>query len=1137
MAENKTPPDPAPEPERAKRAPRKRARFLLLRGILLAVWSQVVLVAVLAVLGLYFLYDRPIVAPDWVEDRIEARLASELPNARVSFGELRLIVEEGWRPRVRLRDVHVATLGGQEFLRLSEINAQLSMRALSQGRLEPKQINLRGVFATLIREESGAFALQAELGVDMPARRAENLGELVRDLDDVLGRPALSNLVRAEVRGLTLQYVDRRAGKAFTLDGGRVIARREEGALLLNADLALLGDGGGVTTLSANYVSDIGSEEAQFGLQLDGVRAVDIATQSPAFAWMGALRAPISGAVRSGVRADGTLAPLNATLQIGRGVVQPTDGATPVPFDTARSYFSYNAATGALVFDELSVQSAWGSARAEGTAVLSGLREGALQRLTGQFEISQISASPGDLFPEPVSFEGARVDFALEPDPFRLTIGELSIRDKGRTTRAFGELEAQQDGWHLALDARAPQISTDRVLSLWPEALKTKTRRWVAENLQKALVRNAEFALRLAPQRPPRSFLSFDFKEAQVRVMRTLPPISRASGHVTLEASRFVVALDSGRMVAGEGGALDISQSSFVIPDTRIVPNTPAEVTLNARSSLTAALWTLDREPMSVMSRAGLPVDLGTGDAVLSGTLAFPLRKGGDPSDVKFDFTGSLLDVDADGLIPGRTLAAERLEVAATNAGVSVGGTGALDGLGFDGTWQQPIGPGSDRSTWSGTARLTPQTLDRFNVALPPGTLDGASVASIDVTLQKGQSPRMSLRSDLRGMAVSLPPLGWRKPGGAAGRLLVDVTLGPRPEVTRLELSGAGLDARGSLTLAAGGGLERLRLDTLRRGDWLDVQADVIGQGPGRAPRVAIRGGTLDLRRAEFGGGGGGGNGSASSAPLEVALDRLQVSDTIWLGDMRGTFQTSAGLEGAFQGRLNGGAAVSGRAEPREGRTAVRLQAEDAGAVLRSVGLIRQAVGGALDLMLVPVGAAGAFDGTLNVSDISIRDAPAMAALVNAISVVGLINEMNGDGIYFDDVDAKFRLTPNRLTISDASAVGASLGLSMDGVFATDTGQIAMQGVITPVYLFNGIGSLLTRPGEGLIGFNYSLGGQAKDPEVSINPLSALAPGGLRDIFRAPKTTLPPVEGEPPAPRSAPPAPSRRAIEQNGGNR
>jgi hypothetical protein len=60
-----------------------------------------------------------------------------------------------------------------------------------------------------------------------------------------------------------------------------------------------------------------------------------------------------------------------------------------------------------------------------------------------------------------------------------------------------------------------------------------------------------------------------------------------------------------------------------------------------------------------------------------------------------------------------------------------------------------------------------------------------------------------------------------------------------------------------------------------------------------------------------------------------------------------------------------------------------------------------------------------------------------------------------------------------------------------------------MQGVISPIYLLNGIGSILTRPGEGLFGFRYRLTGTAEDPVVSVNPLSILTPGMFRDMFRA----------------------------------
>lgn len=1100
-----------------KRPRRKRGWLLLLLGLFNAVWSLLVLIVVIAVGAVYFFYDRPVVVPAWIETRIQERLIAEFPDAKISFGELRLLMEEGWRPRIRLRDVAVSTPEGGESIRFSEARIRFSMAALRKGKVQPAQVTLRGVFATVVREYDGTLALETIIsGLGPQPRQIKNIGDLVNQIDDVLQQPGLGALTNAEMHDLTLQFIDRRAERAFTLDGGRLIAERKDGALVVSADLALLGKGAGVTTLSANYSSPIGKPEAQFGVRIDDVSAADIATQSPAFAWLGALRAPISGAVRSGVRADGTLAPVSATLQIGAGVVQPNDGTLPIPFNEARSYFTYDAAKGLLQFDELSVSSKWVTARANGTATLTGLRTGTLKDLVGQFSVTHLRANPMNYYPEPVELEGAEIDFKLQTSPFKLDIGRLDIFDEGETRHAFGTLTAQPEGWELALDASADTITPERILALWPEVVKPKTRNWLSSNLISADVNNADFALRIEPKQKPRIFLAFDYQAGEVKFLKTLPPITQASGHASLVGTRFVASVDDGVVQAGNGGAVRVERSSFIIPDAGVKGGAPAVVRLNARSSVTAALWMLDQKPMTVMQRTGLPVDLGSGDAVLSGTLAFPLKKGGSPADVVFDVTGDLINLASTRLIKGRSLKSKQMAVVASNTGVEISGSGTLEGVAFDGRWQQPIGAGSSKSALRGTARITPQALRAFNVALPEGMFQGSTSAAVGIDFERGSSPRMTLSSDLRGAVLQIPQIGWRKGKNTNGALDMAIRLGAKPEVTRISLMGAGLAAKGNITLAEGGGLGVMELDQLKLSNWLDVRAALVGQGAGRAPQVVVRSGTLDMRSADFGDGGSssGGASAAASPPMRVTLNRLQVTDTIWLQGLAGTFKTTDGLDGPFEARINGGTGISGRIVPQNGRTAVRITSADAGGVLRSAGVLQQAVGGSMDLALLPVGKGGAFDGQLKVEGVSIKDAPSMAALVNSLSVVGLVNEMNGDGIYFDEVEAEFRLTPGRMTLSRGSAVGASLGLSMDGVYATDTGQIAMQGVVTPVYLLNGIGSLLTRKGEGLLGFNYRLTGAAKKPKVSVNPLSVLAPGGLRDIFRGPKTELPAVDGE-----------------------
>ncbi|HSG54615.1 MAG TPA: AsmA-like C-terminal region-containing protein, partial [Paracoccaceae bacterium] len=227
-------------------------------------------------------------------------------------------------------------------------------------------------------------------------------------------------------------------------------------------------------------------------------------------------------------------------------------------------------------------------------------------------------------------------------------------------------------------------------------------------------------------------------------------------------------------------------------------------------------------------------------------------------------------------------------------------------------------------------------------------------------------------------------------------------------------------------------------------------------------------------------------------------------TDTIALTGFRGDFTTTGGLDGNFRGSVNGEADVIGRVVPMNGRSAVRIQSETAGRVIAAAGLLRQARDGTLDMTLRPATAPGSYDGTLRVNNLRLRDAPAMAALINAVSVVGLLEQMNGSGLHFSEVEADFLLTPERIILRAGSAVGASLGVSMDGVYDVAARQMDFQGVFSPVYMINGIGSLLTRKGEGLIGFTYRLRGAPDAPQVQLNPLSALAPGFLREVFRRP---------------------------------
>ncbi|MDE0695162.1 MAG: hypothetical protein OXH76_04925, partial [Boseongicola sp.] len=211
------------------------------------------------------------------------------------------------------------------------------------------------------------------------------------------------------------------------------------------------------------------------------------------------------------------------------------------------------------------------------------------------------------------------------------------------------------------------------------------------------------------------------------------------------------------------------------------------------------------------------------------------------------------------------------------------------------------------------------------------------------------------------------------------------------------------------------------------------------------------------------------------------------------------------GFSGAIESRVNGRTEIAGRFVPTDGGTAIRIQSDDASGVLRDMGITPNAREGVLDLAMVPVPGAGGktYDGEFQISDLRLRKAPAMAELLDAISVVGLLDQLDGPGIKFANVDGRFRLTPGQIRIHEAAAVGGSLGLSASGSYQLDTRELDVEGVISPVYFLNAIGSIFSRRGEGLFGFNYRVAGSTDDPKVSVNPLSILTPGMFREIFRA----------------------------------
>ncbi|MDF0598161.1 hypothetical protein [Psychromarinibacter halotolerans] len=1090
--------DTAEEKPRRGRGRRRRAGLLVL--------FSVALLSVFGGLGFLAVTGIPLTAPDWVTREMEERLNAEIETGRVSLGGISVGVDSGMVPRVRLRNVGLIDGRGLEVARLNEVSAALTAPALLQGTVQMSSVQVSGAQITVRRLSDGTFDLSFGEGLGASGTLA---GVLDR-IDAAFEKPPLAGMRRIEANQLTITLEDARSGRLWQVTEGRIVLEPGANTLGLTVTADVFNGTEDLATLVLTMQTEKGTSQASLDAVFQNAATADIAAQAPALAFLEVLDAPIAGALSAQIGPDGQMTGLEGALDIGAGVLQPTPETEPIRFDGASGRMAYDAARQQISVEDLQIQTGAAQGRAEGQAFLRDFENGWPATMVGQYRLTDVVVQPEGLFPEPVGFAEGAIDFRVRLDPFSVEIGQISLVDEDRRIHGYGNVRATRGGWDAALDLALEPIGLDRLLAIWPVSVAPKPREWLEKNVFKGTVADMAAALRVSPERPDGDFsLSFSFLDADLKPMKTLPPINGASGYASLVGQTFTATLESGQVAAPQGGMIDVTGTSFKVPNIKRKPGR-GEVTLQTDSSIEAALSLLDLPPFELMTKAGRPPDLFTGRAETTTEIGFDLVKRVQVEDVDYNAAATLTNVFSATLIPGRELRSDRLELRANPGGVAVSGTGFLGELPANVVWSQQFGPEhAGESTVEGTVQLGEAFLSEFGIGLPPNAITGDGLGTITVNLKKDEPPTFRLVSDLNRMGMRIDALGWSKAVNRTGRLEVAGTLGQEPGIDQLVLEAPGLSLSGVIDLGPDGALQTASFDRVRVGNWLDGPVILTGRGPGRPPGVTMTRGTVDLRQANLGGsgGGGGGQGGREGSPLSLQLDRLIVSEGIAFTSFVGQFRNRGGLEGRFAARINGGAGVSGDVIPTPSGAAIRLISEDAGGALASAGVLKTARGGRLDLTLNPTGQDGVYDGYLRVRDTRIVDAPAMTDLLSAISIVGLIDQFNTGGITFNEVDAEFRLTPSRLTLLRSSGVGPSLGLSLDGIFDLASGRLDMQGVVSPVYFLNGIGQVVSRRGEGLFGFSFRMRGEATSPSVSVNPLSILTPGMFRDIFRRPPPT------------------------------
>jgi uncharacterized protein YhdP len=987
----------------------------------------------------WLLMSGPVSVP-WLTPYIERELSSA--TARVEIDDTQLRLGDDQSLDLSAIGVRVRGPDGQVLSELPEVRIALSTSALLlERRVAVRRIDAVAPTLTLTRRPDGSIGFARQAPSDQAEAERFDIGSVLVGFlthSGVAGASAYLEHIRFSGGELILE--DQTLGRTLTARAAEL--NIDSGGGRVAADLQFRIDqtvGPAFVHLSASH--ETGEDWIGIEMAVEDLVPADFADLAPNLPLAG-MRLPLSGNLQSAVSLQGEREPILFDFAAENGVVEVAQ-----------------LGTGALPIEALWVQ---------GTVA--------------------------------ADLEGVAVD-------------QLSLASDGAHVSGHGELAWRGGAPTLQADLEAKDATIEHVARFWPADAGREARTWVVEQITAGRVPTARAKLRFGPgdlgQKPlPEHTLAgeFAFEDLSVRYVDTMPPLVGVSGSATFTGQRMDFAVASGHV-----GDLALDKGSVVITGIGIKgrDTTQLEIKAQVAGPVDQALRLIDRPPLGFASRVGIAPDAASGRVVTDLRIGMPLHKDLEPSEearVAADATIS------DGALAGKPvdLSNGQLQLTIREHTAELAGEAVVHGVPLTLKVHESLGKGAGiHRSYQVEGSPDAALLRELGMDLPI-SLEGEVGVAATVTEVPGlRTAQIAL--DLTPTAIDVPQLNWRKAPDDPGALTATATIpadGPI-EVTAFTLTSVELRATGSLEVQ----LEplrvaRLQLDQVRFGASRAMVA--LRQGDAAGYDVRIEAQTLDLapwldRYSE---------GTEPAAPMHLSLqaERLILNGQPLRDVAADLVRGPEGWQSAdLSGTLPEGGEFALTLTPDAGRQILRLTSSDAGNLLQTLHQTRRVQGGELQLeaSIFRQQPSLQAEGKLVARRFKLLDAPLLARLLTVASLTGIVNLFGGQGIAFEQFEAPFVVRDNVLQLDKGRLYGSQLGLTFQGRVDLVTDTLDIDGTIVPLYGINWtigqipiIGQLLKgSEGEGAFAATYGMRGPMDDPKISVNPLSALAPGFLRELF------------------------------------
>ncbi len=1007
--------------------------------------------AVMAGFGLWYLSRGPISL-----DSVAPLVAAALSRGNgISASVDHTLLTLGARGRIVIlaRGVHLQREGSGT-LTLGDVSLEMSPRSLLLGGLAPTRIVVDRPELRLERDPSGAF----HLGVgDLASDAAEDWGQkLVGDLvHPPDGKGTLGYLTELSVQDASLTVEDQAFGIAWhAADANAVLTRaadRTGGSFQI-----AMGQGTQTSALAGDFTYLPSFDRLVVRLGFSELRPAQWSDAAPALAGLAAVDVPISGEFRAELDpAQLSLRDAIWDLRFGKGVVKQE-----------------LLANGVL-------------------AIADGSLQGGYDAVAGRINLGTLAL---DLAPGTVSVAGTIDGLG----------GDLLAGVRPKAIDAT-----------LAFEAHG--LKVDDFPRLWPERANPDTRLWATQHLRDGTVDDFAARLGLHLDLSPGAALQaqvshFDgtmkFSNLSVEYFRPLPPVKAVDGTATFSPTEINFTATTGTLgnIKATGGT-----ARFYRLDT---DDQWAQIAVTAQGPLTDALALLDTPPLYYARDIGIDPKTASGSFDAQLGFAFPLKRELPFDLVQYNATANLANVGVGAIMFNRDLSDGDLKLKLDHNAAQVDGTAKLAGAPITLSWRQSLAANAAvRSHYDVKATLDNAQRDALGLDFLHGVADGPVAVQASYDLSAKKSGRADVSVDLGPAALDIKQINLKKPAGvpAMAHASLDLADDQLTAIRDVSVKGTGIDAQGAVSFDEKG-VSNVTAERVIGGA-NDFHGG-MSRGANGGWRIVVAGKSfdasglfdaLDKPQAD----------TTPSPPLaiEVTLDRL----VLGADRQARTIAVTMTSDGPHWQRASIDAALSDTTKAtlryggEIGERQFKLSTDDFGALMKLLGVYGDIQGGKVDMtgqaedrngqrVLVTQASGG---------DYRVVNAPTLARLLSVASFSGISALLTGQGIPFNRLEGEVDFSTGKIVLQNMRAYGGAIGINASGTIDRAAGQMNVSGTLVPAYTLNTVignipllGNLLMGgEGQGIFASNFRLFGPIDEPQISVNALSTLAPGVLRNLF------------------------------------